>query len=59
MTSFLNGVRGVFRRHPFLANSAIYGSLYVAAEYSQQYLVKRVLVNEFFLTFFVVVIYII
>lgn len=43
MTSFLNGVRGVFRRHPFLANSAIYGSLYVAAEYSQQYLVKRVL----------------
>ncbi|XP_018788792.1 PREDICTED: mpv17-like protein [Bactrocera latifrons] len=43
MSSFVNAVRGVFRRHPFLANSAIYGSLYVAAEYSQQYLVKRVL----------------
>uniref|UniRef100_A0A034WKG4 Mpv17-like protein n=1 Tax=Bactrocera dorsalis TaxID=27457 RepID=A0A034WKG4_BACDO len=43
MSSFVNVVRGVFRRHPFLANSAIYGSLYVAAEYSQQYLVKRVL----------------
>ncbi|XP_067643153.1 mpv17-like protein [Eurosta solidaginis] len=43
MTTFVNGVRGLFRRHPFLANSVIYGSLYVGAEYSQQYLVKRVL----------------
>ncbi|CAD7005037.1 unnamed protein product [Ceratitis capitata] len=43
MSNFVNGVRSLFRRHPFLTNSAIYGSLYVGAEYSQQYLMKRVL----------------
>lgn len=41
MSRLIAGARSVFRRHPFVANSAIYGSLYVAAEFSQQYVSKR------------------
>ncbi|KAH8242240.1 mpv17-like protein [Drosophila bipectinata] len=41
MSRLISGVRSAFRRYPFVTNSAIYGSLYVGAEYSQQYLSKR------------------
>lgn len=37
--------RTVFRKYPFVTNSLIYGSLYVGAEFSQQFLMKRVLVS--------------
>ncbi|XP_030375365.1 uncharacterized protein LOC115624692 isoform X4 [Scaptodrosophila lebanonensis] len=30
-----------FRKYPFITNSVVYGSLYVGAEYSQQYVSKR------------------
>ncbi|XP_023164391.1 mpv17-like protein isoform X2 [Drosophila hydei] len=46
MSRLIAGARSVFRRHPFVANSAIYGSLYVAAEFSQQYVSKRWLAPE-------------
>ncbi|KPU78825.1 uncharacterized protein Dana_GF10733, isoform C [Drosophila ananassae] len=41
MSRLISGVRSAFRRYPFVTNSAIYGGLYVGAEYSQQYLSKR------------------
>ncbi|XP_034481398.1 uncharacterized protein LOC117787060 isoform X3 [Drosophila innubila] len=41
MSRLIASARGLFRRHPFVTNSAIYGSLYVGAEYSQQYVSKR------------------
>ncbi|KAH8360863.1 hypothetical protein KR084_009536, partial [Drosophila pseudotakahashii] len=42
----VSGVRTLFRRYPFVTNSAIYGSLYVGAEYSQQFVSKRWLAPE-------------
>ncbi|XP_017086236.1 mpv17-like protein isoform X1 [Drosophila eugracilis] len=41
MSRLISGVRTLFRRYPFVTNSAIYGSLYVGAEYSQQFVSKR------------------
>ncbi|EDV52104.1 mpv17-like protein isoform X1 [Drosophila erecta] len=41
MARLISGVRTLFRRYPFVTNSAIYGSLYVGAEYSQQFASKR------------------
>ncbi|KAH8270032.1 hypothetical protein KR018_002785 [Drosophila ironensis] len=41
MSRLISGVRSAFRRYPFVTNSIIYGSLYVGAEYSQQFLSKR------------------
>ncbi|KRF85000.1 uncharacterized protein [Drosophila virilis] len=41
MSRLIAGARGLFRRHPFVTNSAIYGSLYVGAEFTQQYVSKR------------------
>ncbi|XP_034109622.1 mpv17-like protein isoform X1 [Drosophila albomicans] len=41
MSRLIAGARGLFKRHPFVTNSAIYGSLYVGAEFSQQYVSKR------------------
>ncbi|XP_030243429.1 uncharacterized protein LOC115563894 isoform X4 [Drosophila navojoa] len=41
MSRLIASARSAFRRHPFVTNSAIYGSLYVAAEFSQQYVSKR------------------
>ncbi|EDV97723.1 GH17024 [Drosophila grimshawi] len=41
MSRIIAGARGLFRRHPFVTNSAIYGSLYVGAEFTQQYVSKR------------------
>lgn len=38
--------RTLFRKYPFATNSLIYGSLYVGAEFSQQFLTKRVLVSS-------------
>lgn len=34
-----------FRKHPLVANSVIYGSLYVGAEFSQQTVNKKILVG--------------
>lgn len=45
MAKIFNIVGNLFKKHPFLTNSAVYGSLYVGAEFSQQYLTKRVLVS--------------
>lgn len=45
MSKMFNVVGKLFKKHPFLTNSAIYGSLYVGAEYSQQFLTKRVMVS--------------
>lgn len=41
MARLISGVRNLFHRYPFVTNSAIYGSLYVGAEYSQQFASKR------------------
>uniref|UniRef100_B4N505 GK20482 n=1 Tax=Drosophila willistoni TaxID=7260 RepID=B4N505_DROWI len=41
MSRLIAGARGLFRRHPFVSNSIIYGSLYVGAEYSQQFVTKQ------------------
>ncbi|SPP89764.1 mpv17-like protein isoform X1 [Drosophila guanche] len=41
MARLITGARGILRRYPFVTNSAIYGSLYVGAEFSQQILSKR------------------
>ncbi|XP_017841344.1 mpv17-like protein isoform X1 [Drosophila busckii] len=41
MSRLIAGARSVFQRHPFVTNSVIYGSLYVGAEFSQQYISKR------------------
>ncbi|XP_043649030.1 mpv17-like protein isoform X1 [Drosophila teissieri] len=41
MARLISGVRTLFNRYPFVTNSAIYGSLYVGAEYSQQFASKR------------------
>ncbi|KAI8037738.1 mpv17-like protein isoform X1 [Drosophila gunungcola] len=41
MARLISGVRTLFRQYPFVTNSAIYGSLYVGAEYSQQFASKR------------------
>ncbi|XP_037719653.1 mpv17-like protein isoform X1 [Drosophila subpulchrella] len=41
MARLFSGVRTLFRRYPIVTNSAIYGSLYVGAEYSQQFVSKR------------------
>ncbi|EDW94863.1 mpv17-like protein isoform X1 [Drosophila yakuba] len=41
MARLISGVRTLFHRYPFVTNSAIYGSLYVGAEYSQQFASKR------------------
>uniref|UniRef100_A0A6P4EWS7 Mpv17-like protein isoform X1 n=1 Tax=Drosophila rhopaloa TaxID=1041015 RepID=A0A6P4EWS7_DRORH len=41
MARLISGVRTLFRQYPFVTNSAIYGSLYVGAEYSQQFVSKR------------------
>ncbi|XP_037814024.1 mpv17-like protein [Lucilia sericata] len=46
MSKIFNVVGTLFKKHPFLTNSAVYGSLYVGAEFSQQYLTKRVLVDK-------------
>lgn len=46
MSKFLTVARAAFKKHPFITNSVIYSSLYVGAEYSQQYLTKRVFVDE-------------
>lgn len=46
MTKLLNATRGFFKKHPFISNSAIYGSLYVGAEFSQQYVSKHLLVTK-------------
>ncbi|XP_030243427.1 mpv17-like protein isoform X2 [Drosophila navojoa] len=46
MSRLIASARSAFRRHPFVTNSAIYGSLYVAAEFSQQYVSKRWLAPE-------------
>ncbi|XP_016995094.2 mpv17-like protein isoform X1 [Drosophila takahashii] len=46
MARLVSGVRTLFRRYPFVTNSAIYGSLYVGAEYSQQFVSKRWLAPE-------------
>lgn len=39
-------VRRFFTRHPLTANSIIYGSLYVGAEFSQQVVTKKYLVKQ-------------
>ncbi|XP_013119185.2 mpv17-like protein [Stomoxys calcitrans] len=46
MSRMFNAVGSLFKRHPFLTNSAVYGSLYVGAEMSQQFLTKKVLVEK-------------
>ncbi|XP_055906396.1 mpv17-like protein [Eupeodes corollae] len=46
MSKLLSAARLAFKKHPFVTNSVIYGSLYVGAEYSQQFLTKRVFVDK-------------
>jgi len=48
MARLVSGVRSLFRQYPIVTNSAIYGSLYVGAEYSQQFVSKRWLAVSFF-----------
>ncbi|XP_061396218.1 mpv17-like protein [Musca vetustissima] len=46
MSRLFNAVGILFKKHPFITNSAVYGSLYVGAEVSQQFLTKKVLVEK-------------
>lgn len=45
MSGLIQGFRVLFRKHPLVANSVIYGSLYVTAELSQQTFNKKILVS--------------
>ncbi|KAJ6647104.1 Mpv17-like protein [Pseudolycoriella hygida] len=41
-----NFIRSFFAKHPLISNSLIYGSLYVGAEFSQQFITRRLLTEE-------------
>lgn len=45
----LNVVKGVFKKYPWAANTFTYGCMCVGAEFSQQYLTKRVIVSMYFI----------
>jgi hypothetical protein len=40
-------VKRLFKKHPLVANCAVYGTLYVGAEFSQQTINKKFLVYIF------------
>lgn len=44
MSKFSNFAKTMFRKHPLITNSFVYGVLYVGAEFSQQTLTRKVLV---------------
>ncbi|XP_073836889.1 mpv17-like protein [Musca autumnalis] len=46
MSRLFNVMGNLFKKHPFITNSVVYGSLYVGAEMSQQFLTKKVLVEK-------------
>lgn len=46
MAKYLHLFGQLFRRYPFVTNSAVYGGLYVGAEFSQQFLSKKILVKH-------------
>lgn len=47
MAKYLQFCGNLFKKYPFITNSAIYGSLYVGAEFSQQILCKKIWVKNF------------
>lgn len=42
--SIIRAAKEVFRRYPIVANSTVYGTMCVGAEFSQQIMTKRILV---------------
>ncbi len=45
MAGLLRSFRAAFTSRPLLSNCIVYGSLYAGAEFSQQTLMKKVLVS--------------
>jgi len=45
MSSIMRVVKEVFRKYPLVANSTVYGTMCVGAEFSQQIMTKRILVK--------------
>jgi hypothetical protein len=41
----MQAVRALFQRRPLLCNCAVYGTLYAGAEFSQQTILRKVLVS--------------
>ncbi|XP_017780921.1 PREDICTED: mpv17-like protein [Nicrophorus vespilloides] len=46
MSKFAAFVKNAFTKHPVIANSVIYGTLYLGAEMSQQVMTKKVLTDK-------------
>ncbi|XP_046398400.1 mpv17-like protein isoform X1 [Ischnura elegans] len=42
----INAAKRIFRKHPVIVNSLVYGTLYVGAEFSQQTLTRKILVKD-------------
>jgi len=45
MSRIIRVVKETFKKYPMIANSTVYGSMCVGAEFSQQILTKRILVS--------------
>lgn len=45
MSRIIRVVKETFRKYPMLANSTVYGTMCVGAEFSQQIMTKRILVK--------------
>lgn len=46
MSRIIRVVKETFRKYPMIANSTVYGTMCVGAEFSQQILTKRILVKK-------------
>lgn len=47
MSRIIRVVKETFRKYPMIANSTVYGTMCVGAEFSQQILTKRILVKYY------------
>jgi len=47
MSRIIRVVKETFRKYPMIANSTVYGTMCVGAEFSQQVLTKRILVKYY------------
>jgi len=47
MSRIIRVMKETFRKYPMIANSTVYGTMCVGAEFSQQILTKRILVKYY------------